>query len=390
MFVCTCCAERFPTFHPAYVPPSTLNLDLLKLGASGAPACNMLVASWDEVPPFRETEEGLLVTKKYAGICLRCQKDIDKQQQSAARGDFVLAPTIPRWSYRNWMDPCWKFPWDDLSDLFLSLTTTEWMLLALEHMQVNVLTLWRTHLNKFRKNCVSFPQDSGAFFARMHALKGFRVGDRVNVKAISSDASGLPGAGFSNEQACEQGEPGSVQAVGADGLLRIRLDSGGLVDRMPDAVQARVQMPWHPKATSPVMVILLRRNLGHNRVLEGLEVRWGLLVRVLGALTRLGPWRLDGSIGPMHKYYDPSAFDVLSEEEVRRRCAPKRWRGRLLSEEEAMDLTSQGETLESSDVRTVEEMIAAGFNVRRGFFVSHKNVLPLAIAYFFIPSHACS
>ena len=52
-------------------------------------------------------------------------------------------------------------------------------------------------------------------------------------------------------------------------------------------------------------------------VLEGLEVRWGLVVRVLHALTKLGPWRGEASIGPMHKWYDPRMFDVLSEEEMR-------------------------------------------------------------------------
>ncbi len=73
----------------------------------------------------------------------------------------------------------------------------------------------------------------------------------------------------------------------------------------------------------------------YGRVLEGLEVRWGLVVRVLQALTRLGPWRVDGSIGPMHRWYDPRLFDVLSEEQVRWKYAPKAWRGELVSDERA-------------------------------------------------------
>ena len=67
-------------------------------------------------------------------------------------------------------------------------------------------------------------------------------------------------------------------------------------------------MPWHPKFLKDQLVIILRRNLGHGRVLAGLEVRWRLVSNILNALTRLGHWRLDGSVGPMHKWYDSRLF----------------------------------------------------------------------------------
>ena len=56
-----------------------------------------------------------------------------------------------------------------------------------------------------------------------------------------------------------------------------------------------------------------------------MEIRWDVVSRILRALTKLGPWRLDNSIGPMHKWYDPKLFDVLEEAEMRKRYAPKVW-----------------------------------------------------------------
>ena len=88
---------------------------------------------------------------------------------------------------------------------------------------------------------------------------------------------------------------------------------------------------------------MFRRNLGHGRVLDGLEVRWGLVVQVMQALTRIGRWRDDEVVeGPMHKWYDPKLFDVLDEEDVRWKYAPKVWRGELVSNERAEELHRSG------------------------------------------------
>ena len=56
-FRCLVCNERFPSFHPAYVPPADLNLEVLKRGRSGTASCNMEVAIWTEAPPLCLSEE---------------------------------------------------------------------------------------------------------------------------------------------------------------------------------------------------------------------------------------------------------------------------------------------------------------------------------------------
>ena len=93
--------------------------------------------------------------------------------------------------------------------------------------------------------------------------------------------------------------PASVERVESDGSLLLQyfqVDADGsqvLLEtsrELPEWVSPRVQMPWHPTHLQDILKIFLRRNVGHGKVIEGLEVRWGLLVRVLQALARLGPW----------------------------------------------------------------------------------------------------
>jgi hypothetical protein len=79
----------------------------------------------------------------------------------------------------NHMDPCFRFPWHDLQDLFATATVTEAMLVALDHMQVNFVTIASTGLRKFRRN-TSFPQDVPRFAEKLDLMKGYRVNDRVN------------------------------------------------------------------------------------------------------------------------------------------------------------------------------------------------------------------
>ena len=106
-------------------------------------------------------------------------------------------------------------------------------------------------------------------------------------------------------------------------------------------------MPWHPKFLKGVYALMLRRNIGRGRVLEGLELRWGLVSNILHALTQLGRWRLDGGADePMHKWYDPRGFDLLSHDEVMSTRA----------------VMADGSPL--PDARTSEELLAAGLDVR--------------------------
>ena len=79
------------------------------------------------------------------------------------------------------MDPVWNFPHEELARLFQSASLTESMFIALEHMQVNFVTASkRTRLNKFRKNVISFAQDTPAFAQRVGLMCRYEVGGRVN------------------------------------------------------------------------------------------------------------------------------------------------------------------------------------------------------------------
>ena len=95
-------------------------------------------------------------------------------------GDEERGEIVALRSAENSMDPCFRFPVDDLKDLFDGATMVEAMLVALEHMQVNFVTISKTGLRKFRRNTLSFPQDLAAFAERLGLMKNYRPGDRVN------------------------------------------------------------------------------------------------------------------------------------------------------------------------------------------------------------------
>eukprot|EP00959_Pyramimonas_sp_CCMP1952_P396703 8311958-Pyramimonas_sp.AAC.1 len=143
----------------------------------------MAVASWAEFPPSPEAmaggeawkEGGCDFAGRFSGTCVRCQADMDSQLGAmerasrraaehggeggdAAGGGGAGAEPAPASvivalrSEENHMDPCFRFPWDDLQELFDAATVTEAMLLALEHMQVNYVTVAQSGLRKFRRN----------------------------------------------------------------------------------------------------------------------------------------------------------------------------------------------------------------------------------------------
>ena len=82
--------------------------------------------------------------------------------------------------------------------------------------------------------------------------------------------------------------PATVLRVRANGDLEVKYTDGaeelGRGVEKPENVTARVQMPWHPKQLQENLVILMRRNVGYGQVLEGLEVRWGLVVKIMHCL----------------------------------------------------------------------------------------------------------
>ena len=187
------------------------------------------------------------------------------------------------------MDPCFRFPVDDLQWLFDQATMVEAMLVALEHMQVNFVTVSTTGLRKFRRNTLSFPQDVMTFAQRLDLMKNYRVGDRVNsVRGLGQDpsnpdrevkkavhATDEERSRFAVDWAGDLIIPGKVLRVHPGGLLEVQYDHGGEGVERIENVTPRVTMPWQP-AQVPLR-IMLRRNVGRGKdVLEGLEVRLGL------------------------------------------------------------------------------------------------------------------
>jgi hypothetical protein len=349
MFRCLVCNERFPTFHPAYEPPADLDLFLLKRQAGGVPHCNMEVASWTELPPFEEDAE-TGIARRCTGTCLACHKDIEAQSRRQQDGGQEDSVPVPRRSYLNVMDPLWNFP-KQFAWLFRQATVTESCLVALDFMQVYFCTVRKTMMHVFKKNTISFPQDIGNFFGRMGAMKQFRVGARVNStrgpgpNAADPDRSSRVWTEASVDDQRRFAKDGNgrmlfaatVVGVRSNGDLVVSYDQAGDSDAQgverSENVTSRIQMPWEPRQIQENLVILLRRNVGYGQVLEGLEVRLVLVSKIIRALSSYPelhalPWREGGQWRePMHKYYDPRLFDVLDEEKVLARYAPRRYKG---------------------------------------------------------------
>jgi hypothetical protein len=303
---------------------------------------------------------------------------MDKQLEDQG-GDRERAVIVARRSELNHMDPCFRFPADELKDLFDGATMVEAMLVALEHMQINFVTVSVSGLRKFRRNVISFPQDLVSFAARHGFLKQYRVGDRVDsVRGPGRDLQRETKKGVTctkeereRHAVTAAGElvyPARVRDINADGTLVLDYDHGGDGVELPEHVTARLVMPWNPKDVP--LHMMLRRNIGHGRVLEGLQVRWHYVARLLRALCAFprngyGPWRLGGSEQePMHKFYDPKLFDVLSEEEMKEKYAPKvSDHGGILSESEVAGLERPEAVKRAVDVSCVEHFAAAGFSV---------------------------
>ena len=155
LFECRECKERFPTFHPAYAPPRALAKEFEKStrGRDGVAACNVEVSVWDELPAL-DAPDGL--APSCSGMCFRCQKDLDERMRDQG-GDEDQGLAISLRSADNHMDPCFRCPFHDLQDLFAGATIVEAMLVTLDHMQVNFVTVSSSGLRKFRRNTISFP-----------------------------------------------------------------------------------------------------------------------------------------------------------------------------------------------------------------------------------------
>ena len=290
----------------------------------------------------------------------------------------------------NHMDPCFRFPVDDLQWLFDQATVVEAMLIALEHMQVNFVTVSATGLRKFRRNTLSFPQDVVSFAQRLDLMKQYRPGDRVNsVRGPGQDprnpdrevkkavqATDEERRQFAVDWAGDLIIPGRVRQRLPDGLLVVDYDSGGEGLERVENLTPRVTMPWHPKQVP--LHIMLRRNVGRGKdVLEGLEVRWAFVANLVQALCAFprdgyGEWRLGGSKEePMHKYYDPRLFHMMDADELKLNFAPKEVGGVVLKPDEVEKLDIKDRIASAVDLSTPQQYIAAGFDVN---FVGPQDV----------------
>ena len=212
-------------------------------------------------------------------------------------------------------------------------------------------------------------------------MKNFKPGDRVNSSRGPGGDRLNPDREIQRAMAATQEErekyavdaggvlifPARVVEVRPDGLL-VEYDGGLEGLEHSENVSPRLVMPWHPRDVP--LHLMLRRNLGRGRdALEGLQVRWWKVAQLLQALCALprngyGPWRLGGQENePMHKYYDPKLFHIMSEEEMKIEYAPKEVNGIVLRASEAESLKPAEKLERAVDVITPEEFIAAGFDV---------------------------
>ena len=380
LFVCNDCNERFPTFHPAYAPPPAIakDMEILKAARSGVAACNVCVAAWDEFPALHMPDG---VAQTFSGTCLSCQRDMNEQARLQV-ADEGMADVVGLRSAENHMDPCFRFPYQDLNDLFAGATVVEAMLVALEHMQINFVTVASSGLRKFRRNTLSFPQDIATFAQRLQLMKNYRINDRVNSvrgmgidpgnpdRAIrrAADPSEEDRARYSVDSSGALVFPARVVEIRGN-LLVLRYEHGGEGLEKAENVTPRLTMPWHPKDVP--LRIMLRRNIGRGKgVVEGLEVRWWYVANLLQALCAFprhgyGPWRLGGKENePMHKYYDPGLFHIITDEdELKREFAPVEVDGIILSEVEKRNMGVEAQIEKAVDIDSVGGLIAAGFDV---------------------------
>jgi len=228
---------------------------------------------------------------------------------------------------------------DEIQQLFNQATVTEACLVSLEHMSVHIHRVMKVGgINRFTKNCISFAQDIQTWFVQAGLLRPFREGDPVNssrgprgdlrdarrAPVMAEDATAADRKRYATDEKGHLVFPGRVKQVLDDGRIVVEYRDGGEEGlELRENLEHRIRLPWSPKVLRGIHVIMLRRGMRYGMVLEGLEARWGLVSRLLEVLTRVGHFRLDGELGPMHRYYDLRLFDVDSEQEILAKYAPQ-------------------------------------------------------------------
>ena len=74
--------------------------EIFNKGQDGVAACKVAVSSKEKPPSFppRDNNENM-IAHQCQGVCLRCQKDIDKQGNLCSDG--VRMGVVPKFSYLN-------------------------------------------------------------------------------------------------------------------------------------------------------------------------------------------------------------------------------------------------------------------------------------------------
>ena len=205
---------------------------------------------------------------------------------------------------------------EELQHMALHATVPESMLIALNHMQVSVITLRGrggayTGMTGFRKNVISFPQDVSQLRNYQHFLANLAVNDVVNIRRrdMPEGPRKLAAARILNFEM----EGIRVEMQGLQGHIEERVVP--LTD-----IEQRMKLPWKPSALGDHFVVFRRRNMKKEEYVDDLRVRRDSVIRILQLLSERRYWRPACDFEPMHRYY--TAFDWLDRCEIEE-CLPE-------------------------------------------------------------------
>ena len=134
------------------------------------------------------------------------------------------------------------------------------MLVALNHMQVDVCYLRRTGLSGFRKNIISFPQDAVELKNFQTFWSNLKVGDIVNV----SQNKGPP-------------RRASIKELTPDSLHVQYAEEENTTSVNFADIQQRLLLPWNPRDLQDNFILFRRRDARKDEYVEDLRVRRNLI-----------------------------------------------------------------------------------------------------------------
>ena len=157
--------------------------------------------------------------------------------------------------------------------LFQNVNVVESMLVAVNHMQVDVCYL-RYGLTGFHKNIISFPQDHMDLAKYKAFLANVTRSDIVNVKF---------------DEDCVR--RAKVLEVHAEGFTVEMGDTGQQKFAKLTQIEQRIMLPWKPLDLRENLIVYRRRNARKEEFVTDLQVRRNLIKRLLRLLSLKGHWR---------------------------------------------------------------------------------------------------